>query len=196
MDPATLGLAVNHLNADRAALADSEGAVSPKGPSMKVSWFHLPARSSAGRHRRAAVAAAAFVVLAGVLGPISPALAASQAISSAGPLTRIEISTDLNCAVDHVGDVAPEFFGDTACGTLIATGGTLYGPADIPAGSSASPRTAFTPISQSGVTGSGTAADPYRIVTVVALGSTGLQVTETDSYVVGLETYRTDVAIA
>src|SRR6185436_1201493 len=88
----------HHLNADRAALADSEGAVSPKGPSMKVSGFHLPARSSAGRHRRAAVAAAAIVVLAGVLGPISPALAASQAISSAGPLTRIEISTDLNCA--------------------------------------------------------------------------------------------------
>ena len=32
-------------------------------------------------------------------------------------------------------------------------------------------------------------------MTVVALGSTGLQVTETDSYVVGLETYRTDVVI-
>jgi uncharacterized repeat protein (TIGR01451 family) len=45
------------------------------------------------------------------------------------------------------------------------------------------------------VSGAGTNADPYRIVTVVGLGTTGLQISETDSYVVGQETYRTDVAI-
>jgi uncharacterized repeat protein (TIGR01451 family) len=33
-------------------------------------------------------------------------------------------------------------------------------------------------------------------VTVVGLGATGLQITETDSYVVGQETYRTDVVIS
>ena len=91
----------------------------------------------------------------------------SHKILSAGPLTRIEITNDLNCAVDHTGDSAPEFYGDTACGTLVAVGGTLYGPADIPAGESASPRTPFTPVSQTGVLGAGTVGDPYRIVTVV-----------------------------
>ena len=120
----------------------------------------------------------------------------SHKILSAGPLTRIEITNDLNCAVDHTGDSAPEFYGDTACGSLVAVGGTLYGPADIPAGESASPRTPFTPVSQTGVLGSGTVGDPYRIVTVVAIGTTGLQLTETDAYVVGQETYRTDVQIA
>src|ERR1700675_1784405 len=78
---------------------------------------------------------------------------------------------------------------------LVAGGGTLFGPASIPAGGSASPLTAFTPISQSIVLGAGTNADPYRIVTVVGLGTTGLQITETDSYVVGQETYRTDVMV-
>lgn len=74
--------------------------------------------------------------------------------------------------------------------------GTLFGPASIPAGSSASPRTAFTSVSQSLTTGSGTTADPYTIVTVVDAGSTGVRLTQTDSYVVGQESWRTDVEIA
>jgi hypothetical protein len=111
-----------------------------------------------------------------------------------GPLTRIEISDDLNCAVSHIDDTEhPEFYGDTACATLVAVGGTLYGPAAIPAGGSASPRTPFTPISQSSVTGSGSGADPYQIVTEVALGSSGLRLVQTDSYAVGEESYRTDL---
>ncbi len=116
-------------------------------------------------------------------------------ILSSGPLTRVQITPDLNCAVDHTGDTAPEFYGDTACGTLVAVGGTLFRPAVIPAGGSAQPFLAFTPVSQSAVTGNGTDGDPFSIVTVVDLGSTGLRLTETDSYVVGQETYRTDVAI-
>ena len=111
------------------------------------------------------------------------ALAAS--INSSGPLTRVEINSTLNCAVDHAGDSSPEFFGDTACGTLLAVDGTLYGPPNIPAGNAASPRTGFTAVSQTPVTGTGTSADPFTIVTVVSLGTSGLQVTETDTYVVG-----------
>ncbi|MDQ3973263.1 MAG: cell wall-binding repeat-containing protein, partial [Actinomycetota bacterium] len=119
----------------------------------------------------------------------------SQAITSPGPLTRVEISDQLNCAVNHQADTASEFFGDTACGTLLAVGGTLFGPTDIPAGGGASPRTPFTPVSQTPVSGAGTAADPYRIVTVVDAGA-GLRITQTDSYVVGQESYRTDVEVA
>src|SRR6478672_8344614 len=119
--------------------------------------------------------------------------AADQAISTAGPLTNITISSDLNCAVNHVGDSAGEFFGDTACATEVAVGGTTYGPASIPAGNDPG---GFTPVSQSAVNGSGTAIDPFTIVTVVDVSTTGLRLTETDSYVTGQESYRTDVKVA
>lgn len=137
--------------------------------------------------------AAAVVSLTCVLGDASPASA--LAITSTGPLTKIDISPELNCAVDHTGDTSGEFFSDTACGTLIATGGVLYGPTSIPAGGSATPRTSYTPVSQVSA-GTGTAANPFRIVTVVTAGTSGVQLTQTDSYVVGQESYRTDVQVA
>ncbi len=113
--------------------------------------------------------------------------------SSTGPLTRIQISEFLNCAVNHVQDEAGEFFGETACGTFLASAGTLYSPADIPAGESAE-GVAFTPVSQSAVSGSGTSSDPYQLVTVVDAGP-NLRITESDYYVVGQESYRTDVKV-
>lgn len=118
--------------------------------------------------------------------------ASAATISSAGPLTSITISPDLNCAVNHVGDSQGEFFGDTACGTFLAVAGAVYGPATIPAGSG-NP-VAFTPVSQN-TSGSGTAADPFTIVTVVDAGTTGVRLSQTDSYVVGQESYRTDVTV-
>jgi hypothetical protein len=126
-----------------------------------------------------------------------PSIQASATISSAGPLTNIFLSDQLNCQVDHVGDSAHEFFGDVpgACATLIATGGTLYGPSVIPAGSSAAPRTTYTTVSQTPVTGTGTDADPFKVVTVVDTSATGLRLTQTDTYVLGTEVYRTDVTV-
>ena len=122
-------------------------------------------------------------------------MAAPVAITSTGPLTRIETSPSLNCSVNHVADSAPEFFGTTACGTLLVVDGTLYGPAQIPAGDGASPRTPWTFVSQVPATGAGTNADPKTIVTVVDAGTTGIRVTQTDSYVDGSESYRTTIAI-
>jgi len=142
------------------------------------------------------VAVVAVLSLAGtlVVAGAPPALAAS--ITSGGPLTRVEISPVLNCAVSYLGDVEPQFFGDTACATLLAVNGTLFGPASIPFGGAAAPRTPYTPVSQSAVTGIGTTDDPYTIVTVVALGTSGLRITQADSYVVGQEAYRTDVTVS
>ena len=140
----------------------------------------------------------AFVALTvvGAVGFAFPAGASADAvITSAGPLTDVGMTSDLNCSVDHAADKDPAFFGITACGTLVASGGTLYGPAEIPAGGSAAPRTAFMPVSQTAVTGAGTAGSPYRIVTVVDLGSSNLRLTQTDTYVVGNEFYRTDVEL-
>ena len=124
--------------------------------------------------------------------PSESAMAAT--ITSEGPLRTIDISTELNCAVNHTSDTLPEWYGSTACATLISLNGTLFGPRNIPAGGSAAPRTAYTPVSQTGVTGSGTAADPYTIVTVVRAGDLAI-VTQTDSYVVGREFYTTSVAV-
>jgi uncharacterized repeat protein (TIGR01451 family) len=123
---------------------------------------------------------------------------AEVAIASAGPLNNIYLNDQLNCQVDHVGDADHEFYGGVpgACATLIATGGTLYGPSAIPAGGSAAPRTTYTTVSMSGITGSGASGDPYTVVTVVDAGTSGLRLTETDTYVVGTESYRTDVQVS
>ncbi len=143
-----------------------------------------------------AMAAIPALSMAAALVPSMASASASTAtISSAGPLTNVSISSDLNCAVNHAGDADGEWFGNTACVTALALGGTLYAPESIPAGGSASPRETWTEVSQSAVTGSGTNASPYTIVTVVTAGSTGVQLTQTDSYVVGEESYNTDISV-
>src|SRR6185437_7193848 len=55
----------------------------------------------------------------------------------------------------------------------------------------------FTPVSQS-LTGSGTAASPYRVTTVTSAvnGSLTLTFTEVDTYVVGNNFWSTDVTVA
>src|SRR3954471_20709862 len=106
---------------------------------------------ASSRGRRGPGLFATVCALAGAaLALSSPASASS--IVSAGPLTSITISPDLNCNVLHTGDASPEWFGGTACGTLAVdqSTATLYGPLSIPAGGGATPRTAFTPISQVG----------------------------------------------
>ncbi len=116
----------------------------------------------------------------------------SVTLSPNGPLTSITTTADLNCAVRHEGDTSDEFFGVTACGTLVATGGTLYGPASIPAGSNASPRTPWEKHTQQ-VSGLGTNVNPYRITTNVDGGY--IHVKQTDSYVEGSENYATRVEV-
>lgn len=123
----------------------------------------------------------------------SPA-SADTYITSEGPLSSVGVTSDLNCYISHIADELPELFGGTACGTFIAVNGVVYGPALLPAGSSAV-RTPYTAVSQQGPTGSGTAADPFMITTVVDAGDTGLRITQNDYYEVGQETTRTDVTV-
>jgi hypothetical protein len=121
---------------------------------------------------------------------VAPAPAAS--IDSAGPLLRIATGSDLTCAVTHRDDPSGSFGG---CGTFLAVDGRLYGPAAVPDGDAAAPRTPWTVVSPPTRSGSGTAADPYRITTTVAAGSSGVQLRQTDSYVVGRDDYRTDLRV-
>ena len=114
-------------------------------------------------------------------------------IASAGPLTDIFIGNNLSCQVAHTGDAEYEMYspddqqGD--CGTFVLVDGSVYGNASFGSDSE------LTPVSQSGVTGSGTSGSPYQVVTVADADETGIRVTQTDSYVVGDEFYRTDVRI-
>ena len=124
-----------------------------------------------------------------------------KTITSDGPLEAIYLGDDLQCQIKHTSDVDLEFYppetvpGD--CGTFAAVNGVLYAPdfgEDTATGFGT--YTPFTPVSQSDVSGSGTAADPYLVETVVGLGDTNLTIKQTDSYVVGQEAYRTDVEIS
>ena len=127
---------------------------------------------SAGWRRSLALALPLTALLLTVAAAPASAVGGTS-ISSSGPLTSILVGNDTQCQVFYAGDDDPEFYGSDdsgACGTFVALAGTLYGPATVPAGGSASPRTAFTPVSQSAVTGAGTVADPFRLTTVVDLG--------------------------
>ena len=120
---------------------------------------------------------------------------ASADIHSTGPLTDIFVGNDLSCQVGGAQSTSYEFFSpDSApasCGTFLLEGGespTLFGPA-VGLGPSV---TAWTTVSQSGVTGAGTAASPWTVTTVVNDGLTpAVTVTETDSYVAGQDFYTT-----
>jgi hypothetical protein len=129
------------------------------------------------------------MVFVGLLVAASSASAAQQIITSAGPLTNIYLNDNTQCQVDHSGDAGHEFFSGTSgsCGTWVYVGAAGYGPFLF---------NSYSLISQSGVTGTGSAADPFRVVTVVDAGATGLRITQTDSYVIGDEFYRTTIVLS
>jgi hypothetical protein len=128
----------------------------------------------------------------------------TTAITSGGPLTNVWIGNELSCQISYAGDTSYELFPPSAvpgdCGTFLAVGGVLFAPNfashTSTATSSLGAYTPFTPVSQSAVTGGGTGASPYKVTTVAAAGTTGVQITQIDSYVVGQESYRTDVTVA
>lgn len=171
---------------------------------------HDPGRP--GRHPHAHGVRAALAALA--LGVLVALLAASPArgqgprtphrdIATAGPLNHVHVGNELGCQVSHTADRERELFPPEAtpgdCGTLVWLGQNLYAP-DFPghgatATSKLGDRVPWTPVSQSPVEGEGTAASPARVTTHVRAGSTGLEVVEVDSYVVGQELYRTDVTL-
>jgi hypothetical protein len=156
--------------------------------------------------KRAGPLVVAIVIAAAGLGPAGAVAAVPfRDIASGGPLTHVYVGNELSCQIAHAGDAAFELYPSTAapgdCGTLVFAGGGLYAP-NFPAhdstatSSSLGPTTAYTSVSQTPVSGAGTASSPFRVVTVVDLGSTGLRITQTDSYVTGDESYRTDVTLA
>ncbi len=140
--------------------------------------------------------------------PVSAAVPYAD-IASTGPLTHVYVGNDLSCQVHHeddgsTGEVYPPGTIPGDCGTMLAVSGAsgsqLFTPDFSNHGGTATSglgaRTPFTPVSQSLVTGSGAAGSPYQVVTVADAGTTGLRITQTDSYVVGEESYRTDIQVS
>jgi uncharacterized repeat protein (TIGR01451 family) len=129
---------------------------------------------------------------------------AFQTITSSGPLNQIFLGVDIAAQIAHTGDTSYEIYppGTTPgdYGTFLVVGPTLYAPDMAGHGGTASGSigtyTTFTSMSQSAITGSGTSTDPFTVTTVVGVGATGLTITQVDSYVVGQETYRTDVTVS
>lgn len=156
--------------------------------------------------RRTRSIALAAVVVAAVAASSTPARAATPYVDigdPAGPLTTVAIGNELSCQVKHRSDTVFEFFPSSVvpgdCGTFLEVGGTLYAPDFDEHGSTATGAlgdyTPYTRISQSSRSGSGTRSNPYRVTTVVAAGTTGMQITQVDTYVRGEESYRTDVTV-
>jgi hypothetical protein len=158
-----------------------------------------PATAASGNNAAGPKGNRAEQIRSGAIAAVFP----HQDITSAGPLTSIGVGSDLSCQVAFAGDSSFEFYGpdeDPAdCGTMLSVGGQLYAPDfashSYTATSNLGSYIPFTPVSQTGVTGSGTALDPYKVVTDVMAGSTGLSLSQTDTYVVGDTQYHTDIAI-
>jgi uncharacterized repeat protein (TIGR01451 family) len=150
-----------------------------------------------GRRLRIALAVAFVASALVVLSPSSSiALTTADIGDPGGPLTHIYITSQTNCQVAHTGDTNFELFPPQSttgsCGTFLVVdpaneGGTLYGPQDCPACDATGPRTPWTEVSQT-QTG-------HSVETVVDAGTTGIRVTETDSYTPGQESFLTDIAI-
>lgn len=119
-------------------------------------------------------------------------VAAAAEIASTGPLTRVIVTPDLACQVAHAADEAFELYGGEigSCGTFIAMAGTVFGPAG--GGATSVP---LTPMAQTPISGSGTSSNPFQIVTVADATQAGVRIQQTDSYVVGAQSYRTDVQL-
>jgi hypothetical protein len=90
-----------------------------------------------------------------------------------------------------------EFFQNpsgTACATLVSVDGIIYGPRTIPSFSLQYKTTPYSQVSQN-LAGDGSIAHPYLITTVVDLPGTGIEVTQTDSYTIGLYGYDTSIRV-
>jgi hypothetical protein len=126
---------------------------------------------------------------------------AAQSIGSSGPLTSIGLGEDLSCQVGYNGSnqIFYSSYNPADCGTFLGVGGTLYAPNFAAHAGTATyslgAYTAFTPVSQTASWGDGSVDDPYTVTTVVDAGTTGLRITQVDSYVTGRQYFRSDIVV-
>lgn len=108
-------------------------------------------------------------------------------------LAGTQTSPDLNCYVQRSTDTHDQFYGPGACGTFVAVDGVLYGPNEVRAAWPLD-QVGYTPLSQS-LAGRGTIDNPYTTTTRVALGDTGVRLTQVDTFIEGQAKFTTDVTL-
>jgi len=124
--------------------------------------------------------------------------------NASGPITNIFVGDDLSLQVEYDGYTAYQVFPSATkpgdYGTFVVIGNTLYAPDFSSHGGSAAgvygaSTEIFTPVSQTPVAGAGTSASPYTVTTTAAAGTTGVQIVETVTYVVGDEFFHTSTKL-
>ena len=122
-----------------------------------------------------------------------------DAVAAPDSVLRVATSPMLGCAIVHRDDASLQFFGatapfpepdpiDTECGTFLAVADRVFAPAlyvpapDETVALDGPVFEGFTPVSQSPVTGRGTPNRPFRLVTLVEAGDTGVAVQQTDTW--------------
>jgi hypothetical protein len=128
---------------------------------------------------------------AGVVGGGSSASAVD--VLSAGPLEKVVTNPDLSCQALRSGDQVDAFYGTDACGTYIHVDGITYGPTVSAGGSTGAVN--YTAVSQTPVSGDGSAANPFTVDTVVSSAVGGFSITQRDQYIVGQERWTTRVTV-
>ncbi len=143
-----------------------------------------------GRVSRRALSLALATAVTLLTIAVGSALAAQQVISTSGPINNIYLNDTLECQATHVGDTTGEFF---------ARDSTLETAARSDTGSQRHRLRILGhrlhPVGQSPVTGAGTASSPFQVTTNVSVPPALSTITQTDSYVVGQEQYRTDITV-
>lgn len=109
----------------------------------------------------------------------------TQPETTAGKLTGLVVSPNLQCRVDSPVDGRSVYYGDNSCGTSLAVDGTSYGIGGA---------SRFDEAGQT-VSGQGTAVDPRAITTDVRAGSTGVTLRQVDTFVDGSSEYLTRIAV-
>ena len=108
-----------------------------------------------------------------------------------GAPISVVVQDDLGMEVYY--NEAQQFYGDDSGGTFLKINGLVYGK--TPLATNGFAPLDFTPISNNGPTGSGTREDPFKAVTIVEAGSTGVRLTQTTRYVNGNSFYDVDIVV-
>lgn len=144
---------------------------------------------------------AALASLAALLAfpAVSPANVPFKTITSSGPIEAITIGNDLSCQVKLTQDSVNSFYPPSTspgdCGVFAKkSGSALRSPAWDSHDRSAADETnaegvPWTPVSQSAVSGNGTAGSPFTLVTTAQYANT-FRVTRTDTYVTGSDNWN------
>ena len=188
---------------------------------ISVSRSHATGKDAPRRRPQRLLSLTWVVALVALLLPATAsANVPFKEITSTGPIETIWLGDELSCQVLLEGDEDFAFFPSSTapgdCGTFLTLGTDEFGPnfdehdsSAFGPGTGTTSYTPFTPVSQTDVSGTGTSADPFVVVTVVDVPAPdslaekggngllpGLRITQTDSYVTGNQFYESEINVA